>query len=69
MSRPDIDGEMFTTAVQMAADTQARLNNVLDMLIRAEEQNSRLSTELSQAHREIAQLISERDTWRAQASQ
>lgn len=50
-------------------DIQARLDNTLDMLVRSERQNHRLATELSQAHREIASLITDRDTWRARSAQ
>lgn len=50
-------------------DIQARLDNTLDMLVRSERQNHRLATELNHAHREIASLITERDTWRARSAQ
>lgn len=57
----------FTIArlIKKLDDAQARLDNTLDLLVRSERQNHRLAAELSQAHREIASLITERDTWRA----
>lgn len=50
-----------------AEDAKARLANTLELLQRAEANNARMSVELRHAHREIAQLESERDTWRAAA--
>lgn len=57
------------TALKAIDDIQARLDNLLDLLQRSETQNSRLATELRHAHAEIAQLHSERDTWRARSAQ
>lgn len=55
-------------ALKHIDDIQARLDNLLDLLERSETQNTRLATELRQAHREIATLHSERDTWRARST-
>lgn len=48
-------------------DTRARLVTALDMLQRAEANNSHMANELRHAHKEIAALEAERDTWRAAA--
>lgn len=54
-------------ATKALENAKARLANTLDLLQRAEANNARMSHELRHAHREIAALESERDTWRAAA--
>lgn len=48
-------------------DHKARLATTLDLLARANAANELLANELRQAHREIASLENQRDTWRAKS--
>lgn len=52
---------------QALEELKARLANTLDLLQRAEANNAHMSRELREAHKEIAALEAERDTWRAAA--
>lgn len=55
----------IAAALRHIDEIQNRLDNVLNLLQQTQSLNNRLAKELSEAHRRIETLQSERDTWRA----
>lgn len=55
----------IAAALRHIDEVQNRLDNILAILQQTQSLNNRLAKELSEAHRRIETLQSERDTWRS----